>query len=212
MKFDFRELEPAQRYRLLAATVVPRPIALVSTWSEHGGDNAAPFSFFNVMGEDPPAVVLGLEVTRGTGTLKDTTVNIRDQGQFVVHMVDEALAQGMAKCAIPFPPGTSETAYAGLHLVDCDVVRPRRIADAPVAFECERIELLPLGPGRFIAIGKVLVMHVREGLMDPQTRRIDMDHYHPIGRLVAPFYTRTRDRFPLEDPPLPPATHKEPSP
>jgi flavin reductase (DIM6/NTAB) family NADH-FMN oxidoreductase RutF len=211
VKFDFRELEPSQRYRLLAATVVPRPIALVSTWSEQGGDNAAPFSFFNVMGEDPPALVLGLEATRGTGTLKDTTINIRDQGQFVVHMVDEALAGGMSKCAIPFPPGTSETAYAGLELVDSSVVRPRRIAAAPVAFECERIDLVKLGPGRFIAIGRVLVMHVRDGLMDPATRRIDMDLYQPIGRLVAPFYTRTGDRFPMEDPPLPPTTHKEPA-
>ena len=93
MYFDFATTAAADRYKLITATVVPRPIALVSTWSEHGGDNAAPFSFFNVMGEDPPALVLGLEATRGTGKLKDTTINIRDQGQFVVHMVDEALAE-----------------------------------------------------------------------------------------------------------------------
>ncbi|HZY17827.1 MAG TPA: flavin reductase family protein [Ramlibacter sp.] len=203
MRIDFADLAPAQRYRLLAATVTPRPIALVSTWSAHGGDNAAPYSFFNVMGEDPPALVLGLEATRGTGTLKDTTINIRDQGEFVVHMVDEPLADAMNLCALPFPPGTSEAALAGLALVPSSLVRPRRIAAAPVAFECERLDLLPLGPNRFIAVGKVLAMHVRDGLMDPATQRIDTDLYQPVGRLCTPFYTRTRDRFALEVPPLP---------
>ncbi len=203
MKIDIGSLPPSQQYKLLVATVVPRPIALVTTWSLEHGDNAAPFSCFNMMGEDPPTLVLGLERTRNTLDLKDTTVNIRDQGQFVVNMVDEALAEAMNACATAFPRGISEAAQAGLELVDCDKVRPRRIVSAPVAFECERIALLQLSPGRHIAIGRAVTMHVRDGLIDPDTLRIDTEAYRPVGRLFASYYVRTRDRFEMEIPTLP---------
>jgi flavin reductase (DIM6/NTAB) family NADH-FMN oxidoreductase RutF len=200
MKIDINALPPADQYKLLCATIVPRPIALVTTWSEAGGDNAAPFSFFNVMGEDPPVLVLGLENRRDNGALKHTTQNIRDNGQFVVHMVDEALAQAMNVCAIDFPHGESEAQHAGLELADSSVVRPRRIVSAPVAFECERIELLQLGPKRHIALGKVVMMHVRDGLLDPATLYIDPQTYRPIGRLFGRLYTRMSDRFEMEIP------------
>jgi flavin reductase (DIM6/NTAB) family NADH-FMN oxidoreductase RutF len=200
MKIDINALPPADQYKLLSSTIVPRPIALVTTWSEAGGDNAAPFSFFNVMGEDPPVLVLGLENRRGSGTPKHTTANIRDNGQFVVHMVDEALAQAMNVCAIDFPEGESEALHAGLELTASASVRPRRIVEAPVAFECERIALLQLGPGRHIALGKVLTMHVRDGLLDPATLRIDTDRYRPVGRMYGRLYTRTRDHFEMAVP------------
>ena len=195
MQIDINSLPPAVQYKLLSSTIVPRPIALVSTWSEARGDNAAPFSFFNVMGENPPVLVLGLETKRDNGALKDTTINIRDNGQYVVHMVDEAMAEAMNVCAIEFPNDESEAQHAGLDLVDSAVVRPRRIALAPVAFECERIALLQISPGRNIAIGKVVMMHVRDGLLDPATHYIDPDRYHPIGRMFGRLYTRTRDHF-----------------
>lgn len=200
MQIHIATLAPADQYRLLSATIVPRPIALVTTWSEAGGDNAAPFSFFNVMGEDPPVLVLGLEMRRGGGGPKHTTANITANGQFVVHMVDEALVGAMNVCAIDFPEGESEAVHAGLALADSSVVRPRRIVEAPVAFECERIAVLQVSPGRHIAIGKVLVMHVRDGLLDPSTLRIDIDAYRPVGRMSGRFYTRTRDRFELAVP------------
>jgi flavin reductase (DIM6/NTAB) family NADH-FMN oxidoreductase RutF len=195
MKIDINALPPADQYKLLSSTIVPRPIALVSTWSEKGGDNAAPFSFFNVMGENPPVLVLGLEAKRGSGSLKDTTINIRDNGQYVVHMVDEALAQAMNICAVDFPSGESETSHAGLELVESSLVKPKRIVAAPVAFECERIALLQISPGRNIALGKVVMMHVRDGLLDPVTHYIDPEKYHPIGRMFGRLYTRTRDHF-----------------
>ncbi|MBG9386765.1 flavin reductase family protein [Caenimonas aquaedulcis] len=195
MKIDINALPPADQYKLLSSTIVPRPIALVSTWSEKGGDNAAPFSFFNVMGENPPVLVLGLETKRGSGALKDTTINIRDNGQYVVHMVDEALAQAMNICAIDFPSGESETSHAKLELAESSLVKPKRIVAAPVAFECERIALLQVSPGRNIALGKVVMMHVRDGLLDPVTHYIDPEKYHPIGRMFGRLYTRTRDHF-----------------
>ena len=195
MKIDINALPPADQYKLLSSTIVPRPIALVTTWSEKGGDNAAPFSFFNVMGENPPVLVLGLETKRGSGALKDTTINIRDNGQYVVHMVDEALAQAMNICAIDFPDDESEASHAGLALVESSLVKPKRIVAAPVAYECERIALLQISPGRNIALGKVVMMHVRDGLLDPVTHFIDPEKYHPIGRMFGRLYTRTRDHF-----------------
>jgi hypothetical protein len=104
---SFREIDPHDRYKLLCGVVVPRPIALVTTCDENGIVNAAPFSFFNVFSEDPPLVVLGLQ-HKADLTPKDTTRNIRRDGQFVIHLVDEALAAAMNDCAVDFPAGDSE--------------------------------------------------------------------------------------------------------
>src|SRR3977135_2292739 len=110
---SFADLSPLDRYKLLCGVVVPRPIALVTTLDENGAVNAAPFSFFNVFSEDPPLVVLGLQ--RKTDLRrKDTTRNIHRDGEFVVHMVDEALAATMNDCAVDFPAGSSEGIAAGL--------------------------------------------------------------------------------------------------
>ena len=195
MKIDINSLPPADQYKLLSSTIVPRPIALVTTFSELNGDNAAPYSFFNCMGEDPPVVVLGLQTKLHNKTLKDTTTNIQDNGQFVVHMVDEEMAQAMNICAVDFPSGMSEAEQAGLTLCASSIVRPKRIIEAPVAFECEKIALIQIGPGRHIAMGKVLMMHVREGLFDPETFYINPAKYHPVGRMFGRLYTRTRDHF-----------------
>jgi len=200
MEIDITALPPLEQYKLLASTVVPRPIALVTTISDEFGDNAAPYSFFNCMGEDPPVMVLGLETKRHNQTLKDTTVNIRDNGEFVIHLVDEAMAQAMNICAIDFPSDISEVEQAGLTLTPSRVVRPKRIVEAPVAFECEKIALLQIGPTRNIAIGKVVRMHVRDGLLDPVTHYINPELYRPIGRMFGKLYARLSDRFEMEVP------------
>ena len=108
----FRELDPHDRYKLLCGVVVPRPIALVTTLDENGSVNAAPFSFFNVFSEDPPLLVLGLQ-HKADFSPKDTTRNIHRSGEFVVHLVDEALAAAMNDCAIDFPSGDSEVEATG---------------------------------------------------------------------------------------------------
>ena len=194
MKFDLRTLAPAERYKLLGGLVVPRPIALVTTRSKDGRDNAAPFSFFNVLAEEPPIVVLGLGVN-AAGSAKDTTNNIRDTGEFVVNLVDEAIAEAMNICAIDFPPEISEIEVAGFRLLPGESIAPARIAEAPVQLECRRLVTLQPGPERYIVLGEVLVIHVREGIVDPERLRIDRDAYAPIGRLFGGGYVRTRDRF-----------------
>jgi flavin reductase (DIM6/NTAB) family NADH-FMN oxidoreductase RutF len=143
---SFRELDPHDRYKLLCGVVVPRPIALVTTLDDNGVVNAAPFSFFNVFSEDPPLVVLGLQ-HRPDLSPKDTTRNIHCDRQFVVHLVDEALAAAMNDCAVDFPCGDSEVEATGLPtLPSVDIAVPR-LAAAPFALECRQHVALAFGPG-----------------------------------------------------------------
>jgi flavin reductase (DIM6/NTAB) family NADH-FMN oxidoreductase RutF len=119
MEFDLAKLAARDRYKLLGGLVVPRPIALVTSCSAEGHDNAAPFSFFNVLAEEPPIVVLGIGVA-ASGGAKDTTNNIRDTGGFVVNLVDEPIADAMNLCAIDFPPEVSEIDVARLELLSSE--------------------------------------------------------------------------------------------
>jgi flavin reductase (DIM6/NTAB) family NADH-FMN oxidoreductase RutF len=194
LRFDLAELSAAERYKLLGGLVVPRPIALVTSRSPDGGVNAAPFSFFNVFAEEPPLIVLGLGISPSGGA-KDTTVNIRDAGEFVVNLVDEPIAEAMNLCAIDFPPEVSEVEVAGFEMVPSDVVAPPRIAQAPVNLECRRYVTLQPARERYLVLGEVLRAHVRDGVIDPETLRVDRDVYAPIGRLFGGGYVRTHDRF-----------------
>jgi flavin reductase (DIM6/NTAB) family NADH-FMN oxidoreductase RutF len=155
MEFDFSALPPATCYKLLVAAVVPRPIALVSTLGADGVVNAAPFSFFNLMGDDPPIVIVSVE-NRPEGPPKDTRRNIDDTGEFVVNLVDEAMAERMHACSQDFPPGVSEPAEVGFALEPSQVVKPPRIADAPFSLECRLIQRVEINPRRLLAIGQVV--------------------------------------------------------
>ena len=193
----FPDLEPRERYKLLCAAIVPRPIALVTSVGRDGVVNAAPFSFFNVFSEDPPLVVLGLQ-HKPDHAPKDTTRNIAETGVFVVNLVDEGLAEGMNLCAVDFPPEVSEIDAAGLELLPGLDVEAPRIAQAPFALECRRTVSLAFGPQRELMVGEVVRLHARAGLVDTERMRVDMDAYQPVGRLFGDAYTRQRDRFELK--------------
>jgi flavin reductase (DIM6/NTAB) family NADH-FMN oxidoreductase RutF len=194
MRFDFALLSAPERYKLLGGLIVPRPIALVTTESAEGRINAAPFSFFNVLAEEPPLIVLGFGIS-AKGGAKDTTINIRDTGAFVVNLVNEPIAEAMNLCAIDFPPEVDEIEIAGLGLAPSLKVAPPRIVQAPVNLECRRYVTLQPARERYLVLGEVVMVHVRDGLVDPATLRIDRDAYAPIGRLLGGGYVRTRDRF-----------------
>ena len=194
---SFADLAPRDRYKLLCATIVPRPIALVTSLGADGTVNAAPFSFFNVFSEEPALIVLGLQ-HKPDHSPKDTTRNIARTGQFVVNLVDEALAEAMNICAIDFPPDTSEIDGAGLTLKDGIEIPVPHIAEAPFALECRREVSLAFGPQRELLVGEVLRLHARPGLLDTDRMRIDADAYRPVGRLFAESYARQNDRFDLE--------------
>ena len=199
MQIELAPLERKERYKLIAGFIVPRPIALVTTRNAAGLDNAAPFSAFNYMSEDPPIVALGLQVhpdeSPKAGQPKDTTRNIHDNGEFVVNLVDEALAEAMNICSIDFPPDESEIAAAGLTLAPSIAIQPKRIVEAPIAMECRRLTTLEFGSFRSIVLGEILWMHVRDGLVDPKTLRVSEDAWRPVGRIFGSLYTRTNDRF-----------------
>ena len=196
---DFAQITAYQRYKLMASLIVPRPIALVTSLSAAGVVNAAPFSMFNMLGEDPPVVMLSINRLQD-GQLKDTAANILSLREFVVHMTDERLAAQMHACGKTFPASVSELDAVGLHATPSHTVRPPRIAEAPVAFECVLHETLET-PSRYVFIGRVLWMSAREGLIDTEKWRVHLQDYHPVGRFGASFYTRCRDRFALGDEP-----------
>ena len=200
MEFDFEILEKEARYKLLCAFVAPRPIALVTTISSSGAHNAAPFSFFNVFGDEPPVIILGIQ-DRPDGRPKDTTKNIKDTGEFVVHMVDRQLGKAMVECGVEFSPEVDELSETGLHLVPSVKVKPGRIVDAPVAMEC-RFEKAVEYVGRSIIFGRVVHMQVRNDCIDPETLYVNSDVYQPIARLHADNYIVSNDQFEIYKPTL----------
>jgi flavin reductase (DIM6/NTAB) family NADH-FMN oxidoreductase RutF len=186
-------------YSLLASLITPRPIAWVTTVSLDGAINAAPFSFFNVLGANPPIVGI-CPGNRDSGEPKDTALNIRATHEFVVNLVDEATAEAMNLTAATLPHGVNELAAAGLTEIDSSVVRPPRIAESPASLECQEWGTLEIGGNRLI-IGLVKRLHVRDELLDRETLRIRSDLFHPVGRMASPdWYCRTSDRFEMKRP------------
>jgi flavin reductase (DIM6/NTAB) family NADH-FMN oxidoreductase RutF len=199
MLFDFETLSPHERYKLLVSTVVPRPIAWVVTQDEQGRNNAAPYSFFNVFAEDPALVIIGVggRAMKGVPPEKDTATNIRTSREFVVNLVSAANGEAMNITAIDFPPGVDELIEAGLTTIASTRVKPPRIAESPVAFECERFTTLEIGHDRSLVLGRVVAMHIIEdAVMDAAKCYIDTPKLDLIGRMAgAGGYIHTRDAF-----------------
>lgn len=189
------EGEHADRaYAVLASLVTPRPIAWVTTLSEDGVVNAAPFSFFNVLGAEPPIVGF-CPGDRDDGTPKDTARNIRAMHEFVVNLVDESVAEAMNQTAASVPYGTNELTLAGLTTQPSSSVRPPRIAEAPACLECSEWGTLQIGGNRLI-IGLVKRVWIRDNLFDAETMRVRSEQFHVVGRMASPhWYCRTRERF-----------------
>jgi len=194
---ELAALPQAQRYKLLAALVVPRPIALVTTVGPDGIINAAPFSFFNVFSEDPALVVLGLQ-SKPDGTPKDTLTHIRETGAFVVNLVDEAIAERMNICSVDFPPGVSEIKAAGFATLPGTAVPVPRIAEAPVSLECRHYMTLEVTYRRRLCIGEVIHLHARPGIIDPERLYVNLDAYKPVARLFGNLYARLGEKFVLK--------------
>lgn len=192
--FDFAQLTERERYKILIGTVIPRPVALVTTVSQDGVPNAGPFSFFNVLTHDPAIVAIGVE-NYADMRFKDTARNIRETGEFTVHIIDDALVSQMEICAIKFGPEADELKEAGLDTTPGLMVRSPRILAAPAALECRRHTTLQVGPAREIILGEVLGVYVRSDAVDPSNLHIDQQIMDAIGRMGGHTYTRTRDQF-----------------
>jgi flavin reductase (DIM6/NTAB) family NADH-FMN oxidoreductase RutF len=199
MELDLEGKHAKRAYSILASLVTPRPIAWVTTLGPDGVVNAAPFSFFNLLGANPP--ILGFcPGDRDDGTPKDTARNIRLSHEFVVNLVDEKVAEAMNRTAASLPYGVSELQSAGLTTASSSSVKPPRIAESPASLECVEWGTLQIGGNRLI-IGLVKRVHMRDELFDPQTQRIRGELFHVIGRMASPnWYCRTSDRFEMKRP------------
>jgi len=194
MELDLEKEFADRAYPILASLVTPRPIALVTSISPDGKINAAPFSFFNLLGANPPICAFA-PGDRENGMPKDTARNIRATHEFVVNLVDESIAEAMNKCAASLPYGENELPQAGLTAAPSSVVRPPRIAESPVNLECTEWGTLEIGGNR-IVIGLIKRVHLRDELYDAEKKRIHTDKLFLIGRMASPhWYCKTRDRF-----------------
>ncbi len=194
MELDLENKFSDRAYTILASLVTPRPIAFVTTISPDGKVNAAPFSFFNLMGANPPILAFA-PGDRDNGTPKDTARNIRLTHEFVVNLVDETIAEAMNKAAASLPYGENELEHAGLTAVKSSIVKPPRIAEAPASLECTEWGTLQIGGNRMV-IGLIKRLHVRDELFDTEKKRVDSEKLSVIGRMASPhWYCRTRDRF-----------------
>lgn len=201
MQFDFDAMKPGERYKLLLATVLPRPIAWITTRDSNGAVNAAPFSFFNVFGSEPATVGVGIG-SKGPGEPKDTRANIRANEQFVVNLVPYSLAQQMRITSIAFPKGVEEPLEADLKLVPSERVAVPRIAASPVSMECTFMQEVALS-GFSLVLGRILMIHVHdEAVIDAARQYIDAEKLDLIGRMEGGWYTRTTQRFEMPNIPL----------
>ncbi len=201
---EFRKIDPAgldrrQIYRLLVGSVVPRPIAWVSTIDKAGNANLAPFSFFTCVSHDPP--MLSISVGTRERVQKDTTRNILETQGYVIHVVVNGMEEQMNVCAGNFPPGVSEFEEAGLETTPADLVPAPRIAAAPVAMECVFRNLITTGTEELthLVIGEVIRWHIREDVM-VEDKYIDPVALQPVGRLAGNHYCRTQDVFSMQRP------------
>ena len=200
MQFDFATLDTATGYKLLTATVTPRPIAWVTTCDAGGLVNAAPYSFFNVVGSAPPTVVLGLLADPERG-FKDTARNIMATGEFVVNLVPEGLAEAMNITAVDAPAGTNELGLAGLTTASSTLVTPPRIQKSPVALECTMHSSIVTGPHQTLVVGRVVSMYIDDAfVLDAARGHVDNAGLDLVARSFGSEYIRSQDRFSMDRP------------
>lgn len=201
MFLDASSLSYRNAYRLMIGSVLPRPIAWVSSVSADGRGNLAPFSFFTAITSAPPTLCFSAS-HRGGGP-KDTVRNVRETGEFVVNVVDEAVAEAMNATSEEAPPEVDELVLAKLTPAPSRLVRPPGVAEAPIRMECRLDRLVEVGraeDGATLVLGEIVAWHIRDELFDAERLRIKIDRLPAIGRLAGDWYTRTRDQFELVRP------------
>jgi len=205
-------LTSMQKYWLITGSVGPRPIALVTSLNEAGLCNAAPYSAFNYMGEDPPLFVIAMdhygEESHRPGELKDSLKNIVASKEFVVNMVDEPILERAVRCGIDYPAHISEAESVGFELMQSVAVKVPRILEAPIAWECRLYKILEFSKYRTMVFGEIVSMYFREDLIDEEALRVNVDRFAPVGRLGGPNYARSTDRLRLPVPTFLPSAGK----
>lgn len=201
MQIDVSKTDVVAVYQMLVGLVTPRPIAWVTTLSQTGVVNLAPFSFFNTFGANPPVVVFSPTLKRDGGK-KDTLINIETNGEFVINASTERNADLINMSSKMLLPDESEVELTGLSTMKSDKVRPPRLAEVPFALECRVLQIIPVGNGAISAnlvVGEIVMMHIDDAVLDPKGQP-DPRKIKAIARLGGEFWCRTQDLFQLERP------------
>jgi flavin reductase (DIM6/NTAB) family NADH-FMN oxidoreductase RutF len=197
VQFDPTTLPPNGMYKLLISSVVPRPIAWVSSVDADGVLNLAPFSYFMAITDEPPT--LAFSCSPRAGNRKDTLRNVEALGEFVVNIVDDDRAEQMNLSSGDYPPETDEFALTHLTPAPSLVVKPPRVAEAPINMECRVVRILPVGKANLI-LGEIVQWHVRDDVYDAATGRLDMHRLRPVGRLTGNLYSHIHNIFEMKRP------------
>lgn len=188
-------------YKLLIGAIVPRPIAWLSTMNKEGKANVAPFSFFTIVAAKPTTIAF-CPMRKADGTKKDTLVNIEATGEFVVNIVSESLLAQMNVTSAEFPPEVNEFTEAGLTEAPSVTVKPPRVGESLVSYECKLLQVIEIGEAEAgagaLVLGTVVRIHVADELLEGG--RIKPDVLQPVGRMAGPEYVRGTDRFTMERP------------
>jgi flavin reductase (DIM6/NTAB) family NADH-FMN oxidoreductase RutF len=199
MQFNPQDLEQTAIYKLLTGIVIPRPIGWISTISENGINNLAPFSYFNAVGDDPPHIMFS--TVHSNNSNKDTLNNVLATKQFVVNMVTEDLVEQMNITSQPIPANESEFELAGLTPIESILVLPPRVKECKITMECEMVHHYKLENsktgGATIVIGKIVLFHIDEGVL-LHNYKINLETYKPISRLAGSNYSKLGDIFSIK--------------
>ena len=201
MHFDIDKMAVMDRYELLLGTVVPRPIAIVTTLANDGTINAAPYSLFNVMGHDPAVAMISV-LSHPKQRFKDTANNILATKEFVLNLVSESIAETMNITCIDAPPGTNELELAKLKTEPSFKVKPPRVGTSPVAYECRFLTSISFGPNQAIIVGQIIHAYVEDRfVLDRARGLVDTPELKLIGGMHgAKWYAKLSDRFEMERP------------
>lgn len=195
------QIETVERYKLLIGSVVPRPIALVSTISAKGEPNLAPFSFFTVAACNPMLLVFFPLRYKAGLEFKDTVINIRETAEFVINVVTEDIAEATNACSGLYQKGANEFVISGLTAVKSRIVKPFRVKESPIQFECRLHKMITLSeePGGSDAIfGEVIHIHVDDDLI--ANNKIDIQKLKPVAKLAGPEWSKIGEIFNLDRP------------
>lgn len=206
LRVDPRAQEYRNIYKLMVGSIVPRPIAFVSTVSPSGVLNLAPFSYFTACSSNPPCILFSATGRSGGGSAKDTVTNIQATEQFVVNIVSEQMAHQMNTTSAEYPPEVDEFEISGLTPVESELVQPPRVAESHIQMECSLVQMVRVGEeigGGTVVIGEVLLFHVDDRVLaDPEHDLFTVDpaRLRAIGRMGGATYVRTQDRFDIQRP------------
>lgn len=195
MIFDPSEIPFQETHKLMIGSIVPRPIAFVSTQSKDGKNNVAPFSYFNGVCSKPPTIMFAPARRGWDGKEKDTLINIRETEEFVVNIVSESFAEKMVMCATDFDSDVDEFEISGLNTANSQKIKPPRVEEAKISFECKLNQIVEIGDGSagsgFVVIGTIVLFHLDDNIYD--NGRILLNQLEPLGRIAGNWYTRSTD-------------------